>query len=104
MGRYPAQPLAEKEAWMREEQRKNAEALKSGPVAVAPPARPEPPVQPQFLRIRQVAKILNVSESTVHRWFRRNVLIVQGPRQQTVLIPQRTLDEWIRKHHVTERR
>ena len=106
MGRYPARPLEEKEAWMRDRQRRKAEeASGPGPVVLAPrvpAARPEPPKPParprqsepeegphpqQMLRIRRVAKILDIDESTVRRWFRRHVVVVQGPQRQTVLIP-----------------
>lgn len=104
MGRYPAEPLEDKLAWMRaKQQRKCApQAAPRGPSAVpAPPreaARPEPP---QMLRINQVAQLLGVSRRTVYRWFGKRCVVIQGPVRRVVLIPQRVLDEWVRKHTVS---
>ena len=100
MGRYPATPLADKEAWMREQQRKRpGKEARRGPVAVLPvERRSEPPQQHQMLRVKQVAAILGVSVQTVHRWFRKRAVIIQGRHNSMMLIPQRTLDDWIREH------
>lgn len=98
MGRYPAEPLESKLAWMRAKQdRKRAEA----PAAVPAPPRESTP--PQFFRAHQVARMLNVSVKTVQRWFRRHAVIVRGGRKTTMLISQRALDDWIREHGPSSR-
>ena len=50
------------------------------------------------LSVKQVAAILGVSVQTVHRWFRKRAVIIQGRHNSMMLIPQRTLDDWIREH------
>jgi DNA-binding transcriptional regulator YiaG len=96
MGRYPAQPLEEKEAWMRERQAKRQEK-EAQPVAVER-QRPGSVQLPQMLRVPQVARALGVSAPTVQNWFRRRAVIVRTRRKSIMLIPQRALDDWISEH------
>lgn len=82
---------AEREA--AEEEMRRAASRKT-----VPPDPPLPPLPPKFFRVSQVAEMLNVSATTVQRWFRPYALIVQGSRKATMLIPARALDDWIREH------
>ncbi|MGA7238336.1 MAG: helix-turn-helix domain-containing protein [Bryobacteraceae bacterium] len=89
MPRYPAQPLEEKFAWMREKQRKRE-----------PEGSPQSPQLPQYHRMKQVARALGISDRTARRWFRKRAVIVSGPcgTKSTMLIPQQAVDDFIRKH------
>src|SRR5215813_7467889 len=103
MGRYPAQPLEEKLAWMRERQLRKAEA-QAKPIAVAPsplpPARAEEtPAQRKMMRVPEVAEELSVSESSVRRWCaKRAVVIKEGRRHTTMPFSRRGLEDWKREH------
>lgn len=97
MGRYPAEALDMKFAWMRAKQRKKAEreALQPGRVIPLPP---DPPLLPQMLRVPQVAEALGVSLPTVRRWFKKRAVIVKARQNSVMLIPQRAFDDWVREH------
>ena len=99
MGQYTAERREEKFAWMREQQLRKVdrETMRLNPLVIAKPAQPAP-ATPQMLRVKQVAKILGVSVQTVREWFRQSAVIVKSPRKSIMLIPQRTLDEWVRAH------
>lgn len=110
MGRYPAEALDLKFEWMRAKQRKKQERearraerkaalverkIEPGRVVPLPP---DPPLLPKMLRVKQVAEILGVSRQTIERWFEKRAVVVQGGNHRMMLIPQRTLDDWIREH------
>lgn len=96
MGRYSDAQLEGKFAWMRERQRERQEQERE--TSVAPPVASEPP---EMLRVKQVAKILGVSISSVERWFANRCVLVRGRRRNTILIPRKALDDWIREHAVS---
>lgn len=104
MGRYQADARESKFAWMRAKQEQRREqaarsAARHKPAAaVAPAARRV--VESEMLRVKDVAVILGVSRQTVERWFARRVgtVVVQGRSNRMMLIPQQTLDDWIREH------
>lgn len=96
MGRYPAEPLESKLAWMRAKQGKKAEREIEPGRFVVP--LPDPPLLPQMLRVKQVAELLGVSRQTVERWFGHRAVVVQGRSNKVMLIPRRFLDDWIRDH------
>lgn len=107
MPRYPAQPLEEKLAWMRERQRQRQAAE----VYEAPPRRPLTPAKyerrqklgeiPRMLRVGEVAEQLGVSRHSVSRWLRdRGVFVGQGSRR-IMLISQQDLEDWKREHRLT---
>lgn len=123
MPRYPAKPLEEKLAWMRERQRakeeearekevdelmtrlmqlnreKAAKAREQMRLDGEPPSDGERPPQGRMLRVDEVAARLSVSVSTARRWFADRAIIVHpGPRRTTMLIPQQALDDWFAEH------
>lgn len=114
MPRYPKQPLEDKLAWMREQQRAKAEesrrqeekqagekaAQLAAPSTVALLERPSR----KMLRVDEVAQILRVSVSTVQRWFRdRAVIVHPGPRKTHMLISEQILDDWIAENTAKRR-
>lgn len=102
MGRYPAEALDMKFAWMRAKQRKKAEkearkAQRPAELPVLLRAAPEP--LQQHLRVPEVAKSLGVSQKTVREWFRKRAVVVPAGRSRAImLIPRLAVDEWIREH------
>ena len=108
MGRYPAEPLESKLAWMREKQQRNQAAkakVAERRLAVLPPREASSQL-PQMLRVKEVAEALGVSGPTVRIWFARRAVVVKSPhskRKSVMLIPQRAFDEWIREHTASSR-
>lgn len=111
MGRYTAEPLENKLAWMRERQqrKREKESRHRAPVVVpapAPAASPQPPAPlPQYHKVQKVAQWLGVSDRTVRRWFRKHALIVPGPcgTKSTWLIPHQAVEDWIRRYGPSSR-
>lgn len=100
MARYPAQPLEEKLAWMRERQRERRAAEEAERIRPVSPRASErrsrldaaPPVK--MYRLKEVADMLGVSLASVRRHFAGR-WIKFG---HSVLISQKTIDEVLGGH------
>jgi len=63
---------------------------------------------PKLLTPKQVAAILGVAISTVHKWAYQGLLpcvvLKQGKRKSVIRFRQEVLEEWIRKREIDSRR
>jgi excisionase family DNA binding protein len=86
MSRYPAQPLEEKLAWMRE--REEGKAL----LAEA---------RPDLLTVQEAARLLHVSASTARRMLRRepgvHSFLTPGSRRPILRIPREVIERILRR-------
>jgi hypothetical protein len=115
MARYPAQPLEEKLAWMKERmQGKSAREAKGETVLRAPsPARhrraqlvqAKIPAHLEMFTVAEVAQMLAVSPSTVRRYFAGKVVMVgradttpSRRRYRKFFISRRDLEQWLEEH------
>ena len=108
MSRYPAQPLEEKLAWMRERMKAKVETIPERPLSPVQHRRRQKISSPQahlrMYRVGEVAEMWGVSPQTIARWFRDRARVVDrsSPRakrqRRVLLISEAELEAFIREH------